>query len=106
MPGDITFNSGNSWWGQNLTDFVNNGTISSARVDDMATRILGAWYLLGQDSKYPDGVYNLCSADRTSSYPYSQLQRLLPSRCRHDTRVFECLWSSALYGRSNELRLT
>ena len=59
MPGDIVFNSGTSWWGQNLTDFVNNGTIAAARVDDMATRILAAWFLLNQDSKnYPDGAFS------------------------------------------------
>ncbi|KAF7795755.1 hypothetical protein EIP86_006922 [Pleurotus ostreatoroseus] len=51
MPGDITFNSGTSWWGQNLTDFVNNGTIAASRVDDMAERILASWYFLHQDSK-------------------------------------------------------
>ena len=57
MPGDITFNSGTSYFGQNLTDFVNNGTIPASRVDDMATRILASWYLLGQDKNYPAGTY-------------------------------------------------
>ncbi|KAJ3513390.1 hypothetical protein NLJ89_g2974 [Agrocybe chaxingu] len=49
MPGDITFNSGTSYFGANLTAYVNNGTISESRVDDMATRILAAWYFLHQD---------------------------------------------------------
>ena len=40
MPGDITFDSGTSYWGQNLTDFVRNGSIAESRLDDMATRIL------------------------------------------------------------------
>lgn len=35
MPGDITFNSGTSYWGANLTLFVNEGIIPEARVDDM-----------------------------------------------------------------------
>jgi len=35
MPGDITFNSGDSYWGANLTTFVRNGTIPESRVDDM-----------------------------------------------------------------------
>lgn len=35
MPGDITFNSGTSYWGANLTLFVNEGIIAEARVDDM-----------------------------------------------------------------------
>lgn len=55
MPGDITFNSGTSYFGQNLTDYVNNGTIPLSRVNDMATRILAAWYFLGQDKHYPEG---------------------------------------------------
>ncbi|PIL26516.1 hypothetical protein GSI_12274 [Ganoderma sinense ZZ0214-1] len=58
MPGDITFNSGTSWWGANLTAFVENGTIASSRVDDMAERIIAAWYLLGQDEDYPDVSFN------------------------------------------------
>ena len=56
MPGDITFSSGTSWWGANLTAFVENGTIASSRVDDMAERIIAAWYLLGHDDNYPDGA--------------------------------------------------
>ena len=40
MPGDITFDSGNSYFGGNLTAFVNNGSIAEARLDDMATRIV------------------------------------------------------------------
>ncbi|KAI9432198.1 beta-glucosidase [Lactarius indigo] len=59
MPGDITFNSGTSYFGANLTAYVRNGTIPEARVDDMATRILAAWYLLGQDSaSYPHTNFN------------------------------------------------
>ncbi len=56
MPGDITFNSGTSWWGANLTAFVQNGTIAETRVDDMAERILASWYLLDQDQNYPEGA--------------------------------------------------
>ncbi|KAJ3559673.1 hypothetical protein NM688_g207 [Phlebia brevispora] len=59
MPGDITFNSGTSWWGQNLTDFVNNGTIAASRVDDMAERILASWFLVHQDrANYPAVNFN------------------------------------------------
>jgi beta-glucosidase len=54
MPGDISFDSNTSYFGANLTTYVQNGTIPEARVDDMATRILASWYLLGQDSpNYP-----------------------------------------------------
>ena len=54
MPGDITFDSGTCYFGQNLTNFVMNGTISEARLDDMATRIIAAWYYMHQDENYPN----------------------------------------------------
>ena len=57
MPGDITIGSGTSWWGPNLTAFVDNGTIAESRLTDMSERILAAWYLLGQDGDYPAGAY-------------------------------------------------
>ncbi|RDB23963.1 putative beta-glucosidase L [Hypsizygus marmoreus] len=49
MPGDITFHSGTTYFGANLTTYVQNGTIPEGRIDDMATRILAGWYLLHQD---------------------------------------------------------
>ncbi len=54
MPGDIVFGSGTTYFGSNLIDAVRNGSVPMSRVDDMATRILGAWYLVGQDQPgYP-----------------------------------------------------
>ena len=59
MPGDISYYSGTSYFGANLTAYVQQGIIPEARVDDMATRILAAWYLLGQDSpNYPKPNFN------------------------------------------------
>ncbi|EIN05767.1 beta-glucosidase [Punctularia strigosozonata HHB-11173 SS5] len=58
MPGDVTFGSGDSFFGGNMTAYVQNGTIPEAKVDDMATRILAAWYLLEQDEGYPDVNFN------------------------------------------------
>ncbi|KAL7787358.1 glycoside hydrolase family 3 protein [Trichoderma afarasin] len=41
-------------WGKNLTDAIANGTVPEDRVTDMATRIIAAWYLVGQDGdKFP-----------------------------------------------------
>ncbi|TDL23295.1 glycoside hydrolase family 3 protein [Rickenella mellea] len=51
MPGDITFGSGTTYFGSNLTDYVLNGTIPESRIDDMATRIIAGWYHLHQDDK-------------------------------------------------------
>ncbi|KAH9988720.1 glycoside hydrolase superfamily [Russula vinacea] len=59
MPGDIFFVPNISYFGANLTAYVENGTIPEARVDDMATRILASWYFLGQDSpNYPKTNFN------------------------------------------------
>ncbi|ORX36015.1 glycosyl hydrolase family 3 N terminal domain-domain-containing protein [Kockovaella imperatae] len=54
MPGDVVFNSLTSYFGQNLTAAVNNGSVEAARLDDMAERIMAAYYLVGQDAPgYP-----------------------------------------------------
>lgn len=54
MPGDITFGSGTTYFGPNLTAYVQNGSISEARLNDMATRVAAGWYYLHQDSPdYP-----------------------------------------------------
>ncbi|PBL00816.1 beta-glucosidase [Armillaria gallica] len=58
MPGDTFFGSGVSYFGPALISAVNQGTVPEARIDDMATRILAAWYLLGQDSGYPNVNFN------------------------------------------------
>ncbi|RAQ67330.1 beta-glucosidase M [Aspergillus flavus] len=47
------------FWGRNLTDAVANGSVSSERLDDMATRVLATWFYTGQDEGYPaPGVYS------------------------------------------------
>ncbi|KAF9457106.1 beta-glucosidase [Collybia nuda] len=58
MPGDITFGSGTTYFGAALVNAVQSGTVPQSRVDDMALRILAAWYLLGQDSGYPPVNFN------------------------------------------------
>lgn len=41
------------FWGDQLTDAVNNGSVSADRITDMATRILASWYYLDHDDDYP-----------------------------------------------------
>lgn len=43
-----------SFWGQNLTQEIKNGSVATERLDDMASRILSSYYLLGQDEDYPE----------------------------------------------------
>ncbi|KAI0181155.1 glycoside hydrolase family 3 protein [Hypoxylon sp. FL1284] len=45
---DMVMPGGGSW-GDNLTEAVRNESVSQDRVTDMATRILAAWYLVGQN---------------------------------------------------------
>jgi len=47
MPGDTVFNTGESFWGTNLTVGVLNGTVAQYRVDDMAMRIMAAYFKVG-----------------------------------------------------------
>ena len=59
MPGDISFSSNRSYFGANLTAYVQNKTVPESRLDDMTTRILASWYFLGQDSPdYPKTNFN------------------------------------------------
>lgn len=50
---DMVMPSGLAYWGPNLTEAVQNGTIPEARLDDMATRVMATWYYTNQDNGYP-----------------------------------------------------
>ncbi|KAJ5531366.1 hypothetical protein N7527_004759 [Penicillium freii] len=59
MPGsDFNKPPGSIFWGPNLVQAVANGSVPQARLDDMATRILAAWYLLDQDQGYPEVTFS------------------------------------------------
>lgn len=65
MPGGATQESdprGETYWGKNLVEMVNNGTVPVQRVDDMVTRILAAWLKAGQDKDFP--AVNMDSWDK------------------------------------------
>lgn len=50
MPGDgLRFSDGLSLWGPELTRSIMNGSVPLERLNDMVTRIVAAWYQLGQD---------------------------------------------------------
>lgn len=51
MPGDgLYWADGRSLWGPELTRSALNTSVPMERLDDMVTRIVAAWYQLGQDS--------------------------------------------------------
>jgi beta-glucosidase-like glycosyl hydrolase len=52
MPGDgLLWQDGNTLWGPHLTTAVLNGSVPITRLNDMVTRVVAAWYQLGQDDK-------------------------------------------------------
>jgi len=52
MPGDgLTWQDGKSLWGSELTKAVLNSSVPMDRLNDMVTRIVAAWYQLGQDDE-------------------------------------------------------
>ncbi|KAI0011422.1 glycoside hydrolase family 3 protein [Xylariaceae sp. FL0662B] len=52
MPGDGLFwADGKSLWGPELTRSILNGSVPLDRLNDMVTRIVAAWYQLGQDDE-------------------------------------------------------
>lgn len=58
MPGDTVFNSGESFWGTNLTLAVLNGTVPEWRIDDMAMRIMAAYFKVGLTLDEPPINFN------------------------------------------------
>ncbi|KAM0718736.1 hypothetical protein Q7P37_005807 [Cladosporium fusiforme] len=55
MPGDTSsFNDGYSYFGANLTIAVLNGTVPAWRIDDMAMRIMAAYYKVDVDANRTD----------------------------------------------------
>ncbi|KAB2569402.1 putative beta-glucosidase A [Lasiodiplodia theobromae] len=63
MPGDTDFGSGYAFWGPNLTLAVVNGSIPEWRVDDMATRLMAAFYYVGRDKLQRPVNFNSWSKD-------------------------------------------
>ncbi|KAF4630304.1 hypothetical protein G7Y89_g7831 [Cudoniella acicularis] len=54
MPGYIdSTDPATSYFGANLTEAVSNGTVSVARLNDMAQRVMTPYFLLGQDKNFP-----------------------------------------------------
>ncbi|KAI5918925.1 glycoside hydrolase family 3 protein [Camillea tinctor] len=68
MPGDTIGNQipllGLSNWQYELTRSVLNGSLPVDRLNDMATRVVAAWYQMGQDKDYPPPNFSSNTADR------------------------------------------
>lgn len=66
MPGDTQIPLfGNSYWMYELTRSTLNGSVPMERLNDAATRIVAAWYQMGQDSEdYPRPNFDTNTYDR------------------------------------------
>lgn len=52
MPGVIAAGESSSYFGDNIIEAANNGSVSMARIDDMVRRIMTPYYLLRQDEGF------------------------------------------------------
>ncbi|KAI0774767.1 beta-glucosidase [Trametes elegans] len=59
MPGDKSLLSRSRFFGVDLVDAVEHGEVPEERLTDLATRILAAWYLLGQNTGFPETNINV-----------------------------------------------
>ncbi|KAJ4286123.1 hypothetical protein N0V90_013472 [Kalmusia sp. IMI 367209] len=67
MPGDIhtiPLATGASYWMYEYTRSVLNGSVPVDRLDDSVTRILAAYYQMGQDQDYPEPNFSTNTQDR------------------------------------------
>ena len=64
MPGPISSIPGPSYFGANITESVNNGSLSIDRVDDMCRRIMTPYFQLHQTTYTPVDVSTLLSKAR------------------------------------------
>lgn len=63
MPGDSSFSSGLTYWGTNLTIAVLNGTLPDYRLDDMAMRIMAAYFKVGLEVGEPEPNFSSWTYD-------------------------------------------
>ncbi|KAI8941426.1 hypothetical protein NX059_002648 [Plenodomus lindquistii] len=67
------------FWGDNLTEAVTNGSVTTERLDDMNTRLLAAFYYLNQDEEFPENRV----------YPYNVEHPIVDVREDHDALIRE-----------------
>lgn len=79
MPGDgLGWMDGKALWGQQLSLSVLNGSVPLTRLNDMALRIVAAWYQLGQDDATKWPIKRLSSSATFSSWTDAERGLLHP----------------------------
>lgn len=81
MPGDgLRWMDGKSLWGSQLTKAVLNGSVPMPRINDMATRVVAAWYQLKQDNTlvWPPPPPNGTGGPNFSSFTDDKVGKIHP----------------------------
>ncbi|KAK7749771.1 hypothetical protein SLS53_000350 [Cytospora paraplurivora] len=85
-------NIGTSYWMYEMSRAVLNGSVPVDRLDDAATRIVAAWYQLGQDEGYPEPNFSSYTSDATGllhigalSGPSGVVNKFVDVRADHAT---------------------
>lgn len=69
MPGDVQVPLfGGSYWMYELTRSALNGSVPMDRLNDMTTRIVAAWYKMGQDKGFPKTNFDTNTKNREGPF--------------------------------------
>ncbi|KAF2734815.1 beta-glucosidase-like protein [Polyplosphaeria fusca] len=68
-----------TYWGSNLTDAVANRSVALSRLEDMGSRLLAAFYLVGQDEGFPEN----------GAYPYNVVHPIVDVQDDHASLIRE-----------------
>jgi beta-glucosidase len=107
MPGDTVFSTGRSYWGANLTLAVINGTVPEWRIDDMATRIMAAYYFVGRDTKSVPTNFNSWTKDTfgyqhpAAKLGYAQVNYHVDVRAEHFRNIRDHAAKSTVLLKNN-----
>ncbi|KAH7144175.1 glycosyl hydrolase family 3 N terminal domain-containing protein [Dactylonectria estremocensis] len=83
MPGAIdavSLLTGASYWGSNITKYVDDGSVTEKRIDDMVRKIMAPYYLLGQDSSDYPSIDPSLLLTLAASFGYELPNIEIPSR--------------------------
>ncbi|KAI9743191.1 MAG: hypothetical protein M4579_007738, partial [Chaenotheca gracillima] len=104
MPGDgLRWEDGKSLFGPHLTRAALNGSIPMRRINDMATRIVAAWYQLGQDdtSTWPAPPPEGEGGPNFSSWTHEKIGLLHPGSGDKSTGVVNKFINAAGEGKDS-----
>lgn len=94
MPGDTQIPLfGFSYWMYELTRSTLNGSVPMDRLNDMTTRIVAAWYKMGQDKNFPETNFDTnTDQEKGLRYPAAWpdtptevVNQFVPVQADHDT---------------------